>query len=75
MTLFTHGVYHYGLKEDLIVSLELNSSENVIVWSGDTAASYKFKDISLEYDTLFGKCYAKKIGDLYVGRKSAQYTQ
>ena len=27
---FKHPVYSYGLKEDLIVRLELNSSENVI---------------------------------------------
>ena len=33
---FKHAVYPYGLKEELIVSLELNSSEKVILCTGDT---------------------------------------
>ena len=33
---FKHPVYPYGLKEDLIVRLELNSSEKVILCTGDT---------------------------------------
>ena len=35
---FKHPVYLYGLKEDLIVRLELNSSEKVILYTGDTSA-------------------------------------
>ena len=37
--LFKHPVYPYGLKEDLIVRLELNSSEKVILCIGDTSAT------------------------------------
>ena len=50
---FKHQVYPYGLKEDLIVRLELNSSEKVILCIGDTSATYKLSDISLEYDAIF----------------------
>ena len=31
-----HPVYPYGLKEDLIVKLEMNSSEKVILCTGHT---------------------------------------
>ena len=34
--IFKHPVYPYGPKEDLIVRLELNSSEKVILSTGDT---------------------------------------
>ena len=33
---FKPPVYPYGLKEDLIVMLQLNSSEKVILCTGDT---------------------------------------
>ena len=36
---FKHPVYPYGLKEDLIVRLGLNSSEKVILCTGDTVAT------------------------------------
>ena len=36
---FKHPVYPYGLKEDLIVRLELNSSEKVILCTADTNAA------------------------------------
>ena len=42
---FMHPVYPYGLKEDLIVRLELNSAEKVILCTGDTNATYKLSDI------------------------------
>ena len=38
---FKHPVYPYGLKEDLIVRLQLNSSEKVILCTGDTSATHK----------------------------------
>ena len=38
--LFKHPVYSYGLKEDLIVKLELNFFEVVISSNGDTTAIY-----------------------------------
>ena len=34
-----HPVYSYGLKEDLIVRLELNSSEKVNLCTGNTSAT------------------------------------
>ena len=46
--LFKHPVYPYGLKEDLIVRLDLNLSEKVILCTGDTSATYRLSDISLE---------------------------
>ena len=61
-----YPVYPYSLKEDLIVRLELNSSEKVILCTGDTAATYKLSDISLEYDAIFDEAYAITIGELYV---------
>ena len=64
---FKHLVYSYGLKEDLIVGVELNSPEKVILWTVDTAATYKFSDISLEYDVIFDELYATTIGELYAG--------
>ena len=62
---FKHPVYPYGLKEDLIVRLELNSSDEVILCIGDTNATYKLSDISLEYDAIFDEPYATTIGSMY----------
>ena len=50
---FNHPVCQYGLKEDLIVRLQLNSSEKVILCTGDTYTTYKLSDIFLEYDAIF----------------------
>ena len=55
---FKHPVYPYSLKEDFIIRLELNSSENMILCKGDNAATYKLSDISLEYDAIFDKRYS-----------------
>ena len=35
---FKHLVYPYGLTEDFLVRLELNSSEKLILYTGDTSA-------------------------------------
>ena len=43
---FKYPVYPYGLKKDLIVRFELNSSEKVVLCTGDTSATYKLSDIS-----------------------------
>ena len=48
----------YGLKEDLIVRLELNFSEKVILCIGDNSATYKLSEISLEHDEIFDEPYA-----------------
>ena len=72
---FKHPVYPYGLKEDLIVRLELNSSEKVILCTGDTNATYKLLEISLEYDAIFDEPYATSIGEMYTGTTSIPYTK
>ena len=72
---FMHPVYPYGLKEHLIVKLELNSSEKVILCTGDTSATYKLSDISLENDAIFGEPYATTLGEMYTGTTSFLYTK
>ena len=74
---FRHPVYPYGLKEDFIVRLELNSSEKVILCTGDTSATYQLSDISLEYDAVFDKSYATTIGEMYTetSRTLISYTK
>ena len=46
-------MFLYGLKEDLIVRLELNSSEKLTLCTGDTSTTYKLSHISLGYDVIF----------------------
>ena len=70
---FIHPVYPYGLKEHLIVKLELNSSEKVILCTGDTSATYKLSDISLENDAIFDEPYATTLGEMYTGTTSFLY--
>ena len=72
---FKHPAYPYGHKEDLIASLELNSSEKVILCTGDTSATYKLSDIPLEYDAIFDEPYATTIGEMYTGTTSIPYTK
>ena len=71
---FKHPIYPCGLKENLIVRLELNSSEKVILCTGDTTATCKLSDISLEYDAIFDKSYATTVGELYAKTTSISYT-
>ena len=59
----------------MVVRLELNSSEKMILCSGDSAATYKLSDISLEYDAIFDEPYATTIGELYAGTKSIPYSE
>ena len=40
---FRHPAYIYGLKEDLIVRLELNSAEKVILCNGDPRLHTSFQ--------------------------------
>ena len=72
---FKHPVYPHGLKEDLIFRLELNSSEKVMLCTGDTSATYKLSDISLEYDAIFDESYATRIGEMYTRTTSVPYTK
>ena len=64
---FKHPVYPYGLKERLIVRIELNSAEKVILCTGDTNATYELSDISLEYDAIFNEPCTTAIGETYGG--------
>ena len=68
-------MYPYGLKEGLIVRLTLKSSGKVILSTGDTSATYKLSDISLEYDAIFDKPYATTIGEMYTRTTSILYTK
>ena len=68
-------MYPYGLKGDLIVRFELNSSEKVILCTGDTNATYKLSDISLEYDASFDEPYATTIGEMDTRTTSIPYTK
>ena len=71
-------MYPYGLnKGDLFVRLELNSSQKVILCTGDTNATCRLLDISLEYDAIFDESYATTIGKLYGGTNgtSIPYTK
>ena len=72
---FKHHVYPYGLKEDLVVRLELYSSNKVILCNGDTSATCKLSYISLEYDAIFDEPYATTIGQMYAGTTSTPYTK
>ena len=72
---FKHLVYPYGLKERLIVRIELNSSEKVILCTGDTSATYTLSDIFLEYDAIFHNSYALGIDEMYTGTMSMPYTK
>ena len=51
----------------MIVRFEVNFSENVILCSRNTTATYK---LSLEYDAIFDERYAATIVELYTGTKS-----
>ena len=68
-------MYPHGLKENLIVRLELNSPEKVILCTKDTSAKYNLSDISLEYDEIFDEPYATTIGKMYTGITSIPYTK
>ena len=74
--IFRHPVYPYGLKENLIVRLELNSSEKVFyALEILQQATYKLSDILLEYDTIFDEAYVTSLGEIYTGTTSVLYTK
>ena len=60
-------MYPYGLKECLIVRLELNLSGEVILCNRDTSATYKLSDILQEYGAIFDEPYATAISEMYAG--------
>ena len=59
----------------MIVRIELNSSGKVILCTGDTNATYKLSDISLEYDKVFDESYIATIGKMYTRTTSIPYTK
>ena len=71
---FSHPVYLYGLKEKLIVRLQLNSAKNVLLFTGNTNPTYKISDISFEYEAIFDDPYATSMGKMYIGA-SIPYTK
>ena len=75
MTFFKYPVYPYMLRGDLIVRFELNSPEKVILCTGDTSATCRLSDISLEYDAIFDEPYATTIGEIYNAGMSIPYTK
>ena len=72
---FKYHVYPFVLKEFLIVRLELNSSEKVILCTGDTSGTYKLSDISFEYDAIFDEPYATTIDEMYTRTTLFPYTK
>ena len=71
---FKYPTYPYGLREDLIARLELNSAEKILLANGDTAATYKISDIALEHDAIFDLDYAAMFENLY-SETSIPYTK
>ena len=59
----------------MIVRLELNSPGKVILCTGDTSATYKLSDMSLEYDAIFDEPYAMVIGRMYGGTTPIPHTK
>ena len=50
-------------------------SEKAILCTGDTNATYKLSDISLEYDVIFDDPYATSIGEMYTATTTIPYTK
>ena len=66
LNFFFHPAFPYGLKEDLIVRLKLNSSIKMVLPSGDTAETCKFSNIFLK-NAIFVKHYSTVTTELYAG--------
>ena len=47
----------------------------MVLCTGDTSATYKPSDISLEYDAIFKEPHATIIGEMYTGRTLIPYTK
>ena len=43
--------------------------------NGDTSATYKLSDVSLEYDAIFDEPYPTTLGELYAGTTSISHTK
>ena len=71
---FNYPVCPYALKEDIYITIQLNSPEKVLLASGDVNAKYKISDITLEYDVIIDETYAQIIADSYTNT-SLPYTR
>ena len=58
--------YPYGLKEDLTITIELNSAKDVILCTGYSNAIHKISHIILEYHTIFDDPYTTSIREMYI---------
>ena len=47
----------------------------MVLCTGDTSATYKLSDVSLEYDAIFDEPYATTIDEMYAGTMSFPYTK
>ena len=65
----------FELEEDLIVKIELNSSEKWYLGNRGTAATYELSDTYLEYKAISDEHYATMIGELYAGTVSIPFTK
>ena len=72
---FKNSVYPYGLEQCLFFRIELNSAKNVLLCTGDTNATCKLSDISLEYDVILDGSYATAKGEMYTEKTSIYYTK
>ena len=72
---FNYSVYPDELRKDFIVRLEFSSSEKVILRSRVTTSVYKLSNVSLEYNGIFDKNYAKMIGELCAGTTLIPYAK
>ena len=72
---FKHPVYPYGLEQCLFIRIELNSAKNVLLCTGDTNATCKLSNISLEYDVILDGPYATAKGKMYTEKTSIYYTK
>ena len=72
---FKNPVYPYGLEQCLFIRIELNSAKNVLLCTGDTNATCKLSNISLEYDVILDGPYATAKGKMYTEKTSIYYTK
>ena len=72
---FKHPVYPYDLEQHMFIKIELNSTKNVLLWTGDTKETYKLSNIYLEDDVILDGPYATAIRKMYTKKTSMYYTK
>ena len=72
---FKHLVYPYDLEQHMFIKIELNSTKNVLLWTGDTNETYKLSNIYLEDDVILDGPYATAIRKMYTKKTSMYYTK